>query len=207
MLLIQLLFTISLASVTNCYTPPWYKAPCYNHGNIKKENKPNTSQSKLETYFSIDQLTSKYKNEIIIGSTIFTAYQLFCLRLYYAKSYVTKTTTWGSFNKNIPIDSLYEIPQEKFLADLETVIYRTFSDDKYNSAYKDTEPLSLFIKAAQKEIKQLEKFVNLYWYCTIPLISFLFPDYDDELILAQEKIERLNYMIELVTKKLCELHS
>lgn len=107
----------------------------------------------------------------------------------------------------IPVESLYEIPEEKFLADLEVVIYRTFDKNEENPNFDNPEPLYLFLQAAQLEIRRLEKFVNLYWYCNIPLISFLFPDYDNELMLAQEKIERLNYMIELVTKKLYELHS
>lgn len=91
------------------------------------------------------------------------------------------------------------------MADLEVVIYRTFADDEKNINYKDTEPLYLFVKAVERELKNLEKFVNLYWYCSLPVI-FLFPNYDEELIVAQEKIERLLYMKDLVTKKLIELH-
>jgi hypothetical protein len=152
-------------------------------------------------------LKHKYGKILLYGGLAISIYSYLMLKLYNAKNYVNKTTTWANFNKNIPIESLYEIPHEKFLADLEVVIYRTFSDDEDKPNYQDTEPLYLFVKAAQKEIKRLEKFVNLYWYCKLPLIAFLFPNYEDELILAQEKIERLAYMQELVTKKLYELHS
>jgi hypothetical protein len=178
---------------------------------IVKKEQEKTSEILLQTRsffdYSAEEFLCEAKYPLIAAGATLSIYSYLLLKLYNAKNYVNKTTTWACFNKNIPIESLYEIPQEKFLADLEVVIYRTFSEDEDKPNYQDTEPLYLFVKAAQKEIKRLEKFVNLYWYCKLPLISFLFPNYDDELILAQEKIERLSYMQELVTKKLCEMHS
>ena len=161
--------------------------------------------------FSLNQtlqfFISENKEKLLIVSSLFLIYGYFSLKLYQSKKYINKTITWSWFKKNVPLDVLYEIPEDKLLNELMEVIYRTFSEDEDNPNYDDIEPLYLFIKAAHKEIKLLESFINLYWYLKLPIISLIFPNLDDELILAQEKIEKLSYMQDLVTNKICAMNS
>lgn len=117
---------------------------------------------------------------------------LFTYLLY--KGYrLLRTDSWALWHEEVTLQALYQLPQKTVANELLTAIKA-----QYPHAYNAVDAVARFIEAANQEIYHLEKFRTIHMTLDLLNLSIILPRQKDKLQAALERIERLNYLKQVI---------
>lgn len=117
----------------------------------------------------IPESISSYKWHIAVALAV-GSYGLLCYYAIKGNSYLKKADLWSSWRKELTIDDLLAISQQKFAQDLMQEIQQRYEKDVTTS-------LILFIRAIEQEEKDLAWYQSFYaWISYIHIQRLLFID-------------------------------
>jgi hypothetical protein len=102
---------------------------------------------------------------------------------------------WASYKAHLSPDKFYEIPHNKLLEELQNTINVYYNQNK---SIKIIEPTLTFLKDIRSEIKNLERYLSYYYFLEKTFLYLLFPNFQDTIFQAEEALEKLHYLEELV---------
>lgn len=130
-----------------------------------------------------------------LKTTAFVAATSYCYVWYTLLSLnyqLSQSTRWSQWHNSLTLEELLKKPQEEVATDLLTDIQRTYTNvDRLENVIA---PLIAFVHDVDTEIEQLKQVVKLHAWIDRLYIAFLFPKQADLLASAQESINRLSYL-------------
>lgn len=157
------------------------------------KNHPKIQPSKQNHLFEdCTEFFTNNKYYILTGCGLLT-YSALWLRLKLFSQIINNTDGWSCWKDEIPLEILYQKTPKEIVAELTDAIYKCYE-------IKDnlSDPILFFIKTVNREIHELERFIKFYKFLKLTLVAYILPSYAYEISIAQEKIDRLMHLKELI---------
>lgn len=141
------------------------------------------------------------KLKIALG-VIGAGWVFLCVKLMHISFKVTKNNTWGAWKGNLSCDDLQQSDQNIIAKELFEAITKKYIGNKRVVHFLN--PLVKFMNDVDAELLQLKKFIRMREMLNFTKLAFFFPRQEEALAIAQEKIQRLEYLKQLLTKFISE---
>lgn len=127
----------------------------------------------------------------IAAATTVLVYGGFLAKLLFSAYSVTQPNKWSNWKEHIPLEVLTEVPQHEVAEELV---------DAIKAKYLTTQSLDLmtplvqFNNAVDKELSQLNKFLQIHEWLDYTKLAYIFPRQHSHVMMARAKIKRLLYL-------------
>jgi hypothetical protein len=182
-----------------------YNVSFVNNNGTQPPAHPSTTYEAAQQYFKktfsniqLSDISSTisqycYENKYYIAvSAVLGGYAYMFYRLRVIQAYIDNSPSWGAWKKDVPMETLLAIPQEKLTHDLMTAI-----QERYISIETPTDSLTPLITFSQ-EITQEKELVSAYHsyvsWCTQCSVNKIMPFSQTLLTQLTERKQRIIYL-------------
>lgn len=134
-----------------------------------------------------------YLTAKICGTGLAAAYLGMCAHLFYKGWKLLKKDSWALWHEEVSLQALYQLPQKTVAQELFSALI-----EHYPEAYNSVDAVSRFVNDINTEIYHLEKFRTLHTVLDLLNLDIIFPRQKDKMLAALERIERLNYLKQVI---------
>lgn len=126
-------------------------------------------------------------------------YLISLFELYTFKKQLEKIDTWCNWKNELDFLELNNLSPRELQKELIKQIFQGYGQEITEES--SIKAIQNFILTVKTEIKILKQFIKNYQTIQKPLIKWLFPNYDKELYDAKNKLQRLVYLLQLISYK------
>lgn len=192
------IFNVESSSSSNAYAP-FIERRYETFSATPPSTQESTSLGNL--YSTLQSYIWSHKWTIAIG-TIAVAYGVLFCKIFWLSSLVDRADTWSGWKQHISLGVLRQMSFKQIRQD-----FFHAAEEKYSGS-QGHYLLSLLVESMndiKQEQKSLMRLINFYDLLKRSRLLIIFPCQEQTVVRAAEKVERLNYIEELVTAWVNEL--